>query len=165
VFEDVLQGSTILLWHVSSENASVPVRPFGEAFSMHVQIPTSNDVRAVIFTRSSTVEQQKHNHELQKNNCLTYLAEQHGISSVTVLHYREEANPGTHSDRPGIHWLRQLVVQNAVDVILADESSRLFRRIGSFQEFADLSSRHGVRIVCLNDGIDTAQENWMQRLG
>jgi len=131
---------------------------------MHVQIPTSNDVRAVIFTRSSTIEQQKFNHELQKNTCLTYLAEQHGISSVTVLHYCEEANPGTHPDRPGINWLRQLVVQDAVDVILTDESTRVFRGIGCFQEFADLASQYGVRIVCLNDGIDTAQANWMQRL-
>jgi len=126
---------------------------------MYVQIPTSHDVRAVIFTRSSTVEQQQDNHELQKNTCLTYLAEQQDISSVTVLHDREEANPGTHPGRPGIHWLRQLVVQDAVDVILADETSRLFRGIGCFQEFADLASQHGVRILCLNDGIDTAQEN------
>jgi len=132
---------------------------------MHLHFPTSNDVRAVIFTRSSTVEQQKSNHELQKSTCLTYLAEQQDISSVTVLYDREEANPGAHPDRPGIHWLRQLVEQDAVDVILADESSRLFRGIGCFQEFADLASQHGVRIMCLNDGIDTAQENWMQRLG
>jgi hypothetical protein len=115
---------------VSPEDAPVPVKLFWEVLSMHVQIPMSINVRAVIFTRSSTVEQQKDNHELPKSTCLTHLAEQQDISSVTVLHDREEANPGIHPDRPGIHWLRQLVEQDAVDLIIAEAQENWMRRLG-----------------------------------
>lgn len=131
---------------------------------MCTQISHPQNVRVVIFTRESPVEERVNTHQRQKKNCLAYLAEQNGVCSVTVLHFHEDANAGTQSQRPGIQWLRQLVVQDAVDLIIAEDSTRLFRGVDCFKQFADLAADYRVRIICLDDGIDTAQDNWTQHL-
>jgi hypothetical protein len=67
---------------------------------------------------------------------------------------------GELANRPGIDEARKGIQRGAYDVILAEDSSRLFRNPGACMDFAAQAVDAGLRILLPNDDIDTEEPDW-----
>lgn len=131
---------------------------------MYLQSPIDDGTRLLVQTRVSTEEQRRQSGDDQKEYCLAFIGEKSGAKLKSVEHIHEEAVSGELRSRPGIDLVRQRIREGAVDLIIVEDSSRLFRGIGACEDFVSFAVDHDVRVICINDGVDTAQDDWKQRL-
>jgi site-specific DNA recombinase len=66
---------------------------------------------------------------------------------------------GERLDREESKQARDLVESGAFDLVLTEDLGRIFRRMESYL-FCELAVDYNTRLIALNDGVDTAQENW-----
>lgn len=66
---------------------------------------------------------------------------------------------GEHLDRPEILQLEQLIESDEFDLVLTEDLARICRRTRAY-DFCELCEDHGVRLISINDHIDTASEGW-----
>jgi len=77
---------------------------------------------------------------------------------------REPEISGEIFDRPGINQVWAGLKDHRWDVILAEESSRLYRHMTFASLLFDTAVDAGIRVICPTDYIDTADEDWPERL-
>ena len=62
--------------------------------------------------------------------------------------------------RPGIDQVRAGVAARRWDLILVEDSGRLFRHETACGELIETAVDNGIRVLAINDDVDTAEEDW-----
>jgi hypothetical protein len=131
-----------------------------------VTLPRGRRLRVLFYARYSTDEQNPRSIEDQVAYCRRFL-ESFGLADtdpeITVLCDREIS--GERIFRPGIDQVREGIDGRRWDLILAEGASRLFRDVAACLDLVRLAVDNGIRVICINDEVDTADEdNWEDRL-
>ena len=131
-------------------------------------IPADRPIDVLIHTRYSTDEQSQSSIDGQINSCQRFLTanlpRECRPEQVNVEIIREPEISGEIADRPGINQVWAGIRDHRWDVILAEESSRLYRHMTFASQFFDTAVDAGIRVICPTDYIDTADEDWPERL-
>lgn len=131
-------------------------------------IPADRPLDVLIHTRYSTDEQSQSSIDGQINSCQRFLTanlpKECRPEQVNVEIIREPEISGEIADRPGINQVWAGMRDHRWDVILAEESSRLYRHMTFASQFFDTAVDAGIRVICPTDYIDTADEDWPERL-
>ena len=133
-----------------------------------IVLPSGRPLRVLIQARYSTEEQRQTSTEDQIANCRRFLAESlpRDIEperwAVEVI--REAEISGERMSRPGINEVWAGIESRRWDVIIAEESSRLYRHMTFAGQLFNTAVDAGIRILCPTDYIDTADDDWPERL-
>lgn len=120
-------------------------------------------LRVVIIGRISTPHQNEENIEASYRYVEDYLGKQH-LGPLKIKHLGERAS-GMLAERQTIRQVEDLIAVGQVDLVVAEDLSRIFRNPRHQFNFVQDAVDAGVRILCLADNLDTATENWELMLG
>ena len=133
-----------------------------------IVIPAGRPLRALIHARFSTEEQRPTSIDDQIASCRRFLEANlpKGTkpSQVVIDYVKEPEISGEIADRPGINQVWAGIEAKRWDLILAEESSRLYRHHTKAGELFESAVDAGIRVICPSDYIDTADEDWPDRL-
>ncbi len=130
--------------------------------------PKNRPLTVLIHARFSTEEQRQSSIDDQIAACRAFIDS--GMpkgtkpSQVTVEVIKEPEVSGEIADRPGINQVWAGIDAKRWDVIIAEESSRLYRHHTKAGELFESAVDAGVRVICPSDYIDTADDDWPDRL-
>lgn len=134
-----------------------------------ILLPTNGQpLRVLIHARFSTEEQRQSSIDDQIASCRSFLEsnlpkgwkpQQVQIDVVTELEVSGEI-----ADRPGINQVWAGIEAKRWDLIIAEESSRLYRHHTKAGELFESAVDADIRIICPSDYIDTADDDWPDRL-
>lgn len=126
--------------------------------------PPGRRLRVLIYARYSTDEQNPRSIDDQVAYCRRFLTDL-GHTDVDCTVHQDRGISGEQLFRPGIDRVRGGIASQLWDVILVEDSSRLFRNQVACAELAGSAVDQGVRLICINDEVDTAdEETWEDRL-
>ena len=139
---------------------------------MHLRQPISlaigRPTRVLIQARYSTEEQRQTSTEDQIDSCRRYLADNlpRGVEldRLDIEVIREPEISGELLSRPGINEIWSGIAAKRWDVIIAEESSRFYRQTTFAGLLFNTAVDAGIRMVCPTDYIDTADDDWPERL-
>jgi DNA invertase Pin-like site-specific DNA recombinase/BMFP domain-containing protein YqiC len=121
-------------------------------------------LRIVIYARYSTDEQNPRSSDDQVAYCRRFL-EGCRITDAGITVLKDDGVSGEVVSRPGINEARNGILARRWDVVLAEDASRLFRNVSACLQMVEAAVDAGIRVVCINDRIDTAEEDeWEDRL-
>jgi site-specific DNA recombinase len=133
-----------------------------------ILLPTGRQLRVLIHARFSTEEQRQSSIDDQVAACRAFLEANlpKGTkpTQVTVEVIREPEISGEIADRPGINQVWAGIEAKRWELIIAEESSRLYRHHTKAGELFESAVDAGVRVICPSDYIDTADDDWPDRL-
>ena len=139
---------------------------------MHLRQPivlaSGRPLRVLIQARYSTEEQRQTSTEDQIANCRRFLADnlprdiEPDRLAIEVIHEPEIS--GERMSRPGINEVWAGIAAGRWDLIIAEESSRLYRHMTFAGQLFNTAVYAGIRILCPTDYIDTADDDWPERL-
>ena len=125
-------------------------------------MPADRPLDVLIHTRYSTDEQSQSSIDGQINSCQRFLKA--NLPREYTLDQVNVEISGEVADRPGINQVWAGIKAHRWDVILAEESSRLYWHMTFASQFFDTAVDAGIRVICPTDSIDTADEDWPERL-
>jgi site-specific DNA recombinase len=139
---------------------------------MHLRQPIvlafGKPLHVLIHARFSTEEQRQSSIDDQVAACRAFLEANlpKGTkpTQVTVEVIREPEISGEIADRPGINQVWAGIEAKRWELIIAEESSRLYRHHTKAGELFESAVDAGVRVICPSDYIDTADDDWPDRL-
>jgi hypothetical protein len=114
-------------------------------------------LRIVIYARYSTDEQHFSSIEDQSAYCRQFLALL-GITNTQTEEIFDSEMSGELVSRPGIDQVRDGIRARRWDLLIVEDSSRLFRHETACGELIETAVDCGLRVLCLNDDVDTAEE-------
>ena len=130
--------------------------------------PKDRPLVVLIHARFSTEEQRQSSPDDQVAACRAFLDSSlpKGTkpSQVTVEVIKEPEVSGEIADRPGINQVWAGIEAKRWDVIIAEKSSRLYRHHTKAGELFESAVDAGVRVICPSDYIETADDDWPDRL-
>jgi DNA invertase Pin-like site-specific DNA recombinase len=133
-----------------------------------IVIPTGKTLRVLIHARFSTEEQKQSSIDDQVASCRSFLESNlpkgYKPQQVVVEVITEPEVSGEIADRPGINQVWAGIEAKRWDVILAEESSRLYRHHTKAGELFESAVDADVRIICPSDVLDTLDDDWPDRL-
>jgi site-specific DNA recombinase len=133
-----------------------------------IVIPAGRPLRALIHARFSTEEQRPTSIDDQIASCRRFLdanlPKGTKPSQLAIDYVKEPEVSGEIADRPGINQVWTGIEAKQWDLIVAEESSRLYRHHTKAGELFESAVDAGVRVICPSDYIDTADEDWPDRL-
>jgi DNA invertase Pin-like site-specific DNA recombinase len=133
-----------------------------------IVIPTGKPLRVLIHARFSTEEQRQSSIDDQVAACRAFLdanlPKGTRPAQVAVDVITEPEVSGEIADRPGINQVWAGIDAKRWDLIVAEESSRLYRHHTKAGELFESAVDAGVRVICPSDYIDTADDDWPDRL-
>jgi DNA invertase Pin-like site-specific DNA recombinase len=133
-----------------------------------LQLPTGRELRVLIHARFSTEEQRQSSIDDQIAACRAFLdvslPKGTKPTRIAVEVIKEPEVSGEIADRPGINQVWAGIEAKRWDVIIAEESSRLYRHHTKAGELFESAVDAGVRVICPSDYIDTADDDWPDRL-
>jgi len=133
-----------------------------------IQLALGRPTKVLIQARYSTEEQRPTSTEDQIANCQRFLADSlpDGVEpdQLVIEVIREPEVSGELMSRPGINEIWAGIESRRWDVIIAEESSRLYRHMTFAHQLFNTAVDAGIRILCPTDYIDTADEDWPERL-
>ena len=65
---------------------------------------------------------------------------------------------------PGINHIWAGIEKPDWDLLVCEDASRLFRNDTACIELIETAVDNGMRVVCINDNVDTTEEGWQDRL-
>lgn len=139
---------------------------------MHLRQPIllskKGPLRALIPARFSTEEQRQSSIDDQVASCRTFL-ESHlpkgwKPEQVEIDVIAEPEVSGEIADRPGINQVWAGIEANRWHLIIAEESSRLYRHHTKAGELFESAVDADVRVICTSDYIDTADDEWLDSI-
>ena len=112
-----------------------------------------------VYARYSSEKQNSLTIDQQIRKCREY-ADRHGLRILDPHIYADEAISGATDDRAGLRKLLAAAKQTPrpFDVILADDTSRLSRRLADSLRIFEQLQFAGVRVIFVAQGIDTSSE-------
>jgi DNA invertase Pin-like site-specific DNA recombinase len=84
------------------------------------------------------------------------------IENPVVWHFMRAVNRGAYLDRDSLYELLCLIEAGRVDVLVVEHLMQIMRRRHVIS-LAEICEELGVRLVGVNDGIDTDQRGWRLR--
>jgi DNA invertase Pin-like site-specific DNA recombinase len=120
-------------------------------------------LRVVIIGRISTPHQNEENIAASYRYVEDQLSKVH--SGPMTFTYLGERASGMLAERQTIRQLEDLISSCQVDLVVAEDLSRIFRNPRHQLNFVQDAVDAGVRVLCLADSLDTASENWELMLG
>ena len=119
-------------------------------------------LRCAVYARYSSDQQSPASIDDQIRKCSEY-AELHGWSISDKHNYTDSATSGAGIDRPSLQRLLDASGNHSrpFDVVLVDDTSRLFRNLGDSMQFSERLKFLGIRVVSVSQGIDTQNERPM----
>ena len=121
-------------------------------------------LRVLIYARYSTDEQNPRSIDAQIGYCKRFLKAL-GVTDAEIIVLYDAGISGEKISRPGINQVRTGIDAKQFDLILAEDSSRLFRNAMACVDLVQGAVDQGIRVICLNDEVDTADEEyWEDRL-
>jgi DNA invertase Pin-like site-specific DNA recombinase len=124
--------------------------------------PPGRKLRVLIYARYSSAEQQASSITDQIRFCKQFL-EQLGIEA-DITELSDEETSGELRDRPGINEVRSGTDAKRWDLELYEDSSRMFRNHTACFELVETAVDNDIRVICINDFVDTAEPDWAARL-
>ncbi len=121
-------------------------------------VPTRSLKPAASYARFSSELQDARSLRDQQRKCKDRAA----LDGCEIIHeFTDEALSGARNDRPGYLALLDSCGAGGIEVLYVESLSRLSRdALESQRTLLDLAYNAGVRVISIDDGIDTAQENW-----
>ena len=115
--------------------------------------------KCAIYARYSSDRQSPASIEDQIRKCREFAAEK-GLEVLETHVYTDEATSGAGTDRPGLIKLSKAAFSTpcAFDILLMDDTSRLFRNLGESMQFNEQMKFRGIRVVSVSQGIDTQND-------
>lgn len=165
VFSTVLaQSSTSDFgWHPSPLDASNSIVLAPLAFAANALARKRSDrLRILIYARYSTDEQDETSLPDQFGFCRLYL-EQVGLEG-DITEIGDAAISGEVLDRPGMNRIWPGLESRQWDLIVCEDSSRLFRMPTKCLELVETAVDRRIRVICINDDVDTNEEDWQAKL-
>jgi DNA invertase Pin-like site-specific DNA recombinase len=119
----------------------------------------TNAARCAIYARYSREKQKPLTVDQQIRKCREY-AERNGLLVLDRHIYADEAISGATDDRAGLRTLLSVARENPrpFDILLADDTSRLSRRLADSLRIFEQLQFTGVRVIFVAQGIDTSSE-------
>ena len=116
-------------------------------------------LRCAAYARYSSDRQSPASIEDQLRKCVEF-AERNGWRILSQHVYSDEAVSGAGTDRPGLTRLLDAISQSdrPFDVLLLDDTSRLYRNLGDSMKLIEQLNFIGIRVVSVSQGIDTQNE-------
>jgi hypothetical protein len=131
-------------------------------------LPANLPLRVLIQARFSSEEQRQTSIDDQIASCQAFLVASlpkgHDPSQVNVEFIREPEISGELASRPGINEVWAGIAAHRWDLIIAEESSRLYRHHTKAGELFESAVDADIRIICPSDYIDTLDDDWPDRL-
>ena len=131
-------------------------------------LPANRPLTVLIQARFSSEEQRQASIDDQIASCQSFLAtclpKGHDPSQVKFDFIREPEISGELASRPGINEVWAGIAARRWDLIIAEESSRLYRHHTKAGELFESAVDADIRIICPSDYIDTADDDWPDRL-
>lgn len=120
-------------------------------------------LRVAIIGRISTEHQNIENIEASYRYVETYL-QQIYQGPVEIKLLGEQAS-GMLTTRASIREAESLVAEGAVDLVIAEDLSRIYRNPRHQYDFVQNAVDAGTRVICIGDHLDTADDNWEVMMG
>lgn len=130
---------------------------------MYLRTPIPADSRVLTYARFSTDEQRQQSNADQSDYCQEFVRE-HDTKPRSIDVISDEGLSGELRSRPGIDRVREGIESRRWGLIIVEDSSRLYRGVAPCMDLVGLAVDQGIRVICINDGVDTANEDWQQRL-
>jgi DNA invertase Pin-like site-specific DNA recombinase len=121
--------------------------------------PPGRAPRILVYARYSTEEQHPSSITDQVAYCRQFIVHA-GVGQVEPEVLSDAEMSGELVSRPGIDQVRAGITARRWALIVVEDSSRLFRHTTACGELIEEAVDRGIRVLCLNDDVDTAQENW-----
>lgn len=130
-----------------------------------IQIPVGRNLRVLTVGRYSRDEQRQQSIRAQHHYNRSQLSGA-GIdmAQVDIEEISDEGISGELRDRPGIGKIREGIRKRKWDIIVAEDSSRIYRNKPACLDLVGLAVDHKIRVFCVNDNVDTAEEDWYTKL-
>lgn len=139
--------------------ASFQQRRFGPQ-AEKVERTAAHARRPASYARCSSVNRRKSSVDEQQRECREK-AESLGHSIATELEFADRAIAGGVFDREGLNALIAAIRTGRVSTVYVCSLSRLSRDLNfTLALISEFARVHGVRVISISDGIDTAQDNW-----
>ena len=134
---------------------------------MHLKTPLAGGgrrgLRVASIARFSTDEQRRESIAAQHRfNAKTIQDWQVKCSSIEEI--SDEGISGEIRDRSGIERLHEGIRRHEWDLLIAEDSSRLYRNLQFCTTLVATAVDAGIRVIFINDDIDTANEDWQEDL-
>ena len=133
-----------------------------------IQLALGRPLNVLIHARFSTEEQRQSSIDDQIALCQAFLAacltKGHAPEQVAVQFICEPEISGELASRPGINEVWAGIAAKRWDLIIAEESGRLYRHHTKAGELFESAVDADIRIICPSDYIDTLDDDWPDRL-
>lgn len=127
-------------------------------------IPKSGNVLQVIaLGRISTVHQDVENIEASYRYIQEFLGRIYR-GKLDIQFLGEQAS-GMSTERATIRAAEERVATGLVDLVIAEDLSRIYRNPRHQYNFVQDAVDVGTRVICIGDNLDTADENWEITMG
>ncbi len=130
---------------------------------MYLQHPIDKDTQCLSYSRYSTEEQRAQSIDDQHQFNIGFLEEQ-GIDASLVERIEDEGISGENRSRPGINRVLAGIAACLWQLIIVEDSSRLFRGVSPCVDLVGRAVDAGIRVICIGDHVDTANDDWQGRL-
>jgi site-specific DNA recombinase len=132
---------------------SVPLRPKSADGKLFV----------IVIGRISTEHQKEESIHASFDYVRKYLARVYdGPIQIECLGERAS---GMLADRATIRRAEELISSGRVDVVIAEDLSRIYRNPRLQYSFIQDAVDHGCRVICIGDNVDTSSDHWEVMLG
>jgi len=120
-------------------------------------------LRVLIIGRISTVHQSQESILASYRYVETYLARIYS-GPIAITHLGEQES-GMVVDRETIRQAEDLIAAGEVDLVIAEDLGRIYRNPRHQANFVQDAVDAGVRLICIADNLDTADDSWELMLG
>jgi hypothetical protein len=119
--------------------------------------PRKGNLVAVVVARISTLKQDERSNDDQDVFDRRWLTDRYdGPVEWKLIASR---GSGEFLDREELLELERLIESDEIDVVICEDLARICRRIRAY-ELCELAVDHGVRVIAINDHVDTAKSDW-----
>lgn len=125
--------------------------------------PRGRPLKVLLYARYSTDVQKKHSIKAQVDYCRRFLAAL-DVTECKVCVISDEGLSGELRSRPGIDRVWEHIRDGSIDLLLVEDSSRLYRNEAACMELVGLAVDQEIRTIAINDFVDTGEEDWEERL-
>jgi DNA invertase Pin-like site-specific DNA recombinase len=124
-----------------------------------IEKPTGRKLRVLEYARYSTEEQHPSSIADQFSFCTRFLASA-GVEDPDIEQISDPETSGELVSRPGIDQVKDGIRTRRWDLLLVEDSSRLFRHETACGDLIEKAVDQGIRVIAINDDVDTAEEDW-----
>jgi DNA invertase Pin-like site-specific DNA recombinase len=118
-----------------------------------------------MYARYSTEEQDESSIPDQFAYCRRYLETLgYDLKLLVIDEFSDPETSGERVSRPGIDRVADGIEQRKWDLLICEDTSRLFRNSTACCELVETAYDMRMRVIAINDDVDTDEEGWEDRL-